>query len=83
MVEEARTKARAEWLTVAALATAELVERVPLMTDKALACAAGIAADKMELLGDHALPHHPPRHKLTAEGWQRLLEEIGTAEGNR
>jgi hypothetical protein len=83
MVEEARAKARAEWLTLAALATAELVERVPFMQNRALASAAGIAADKMELLGNHALPHDAPRHKPTAEEWEQLLDEIGTAEGNR
>jgi transposase-like protein len=50
LLERAREVTAANWKTIASLATAQLLERLPELKDAQLGIVAGIASDKAELL---------------------------------
>jgi hypothetical protein len=80
LVEQFRQVTGANWRVVAALATGELIERIPDMKDQALAVTAGIATDKAELLAGMATSRVEHTHRPSADEWQEMLAAIPEAD---
>jgi hypothetical protein len=73
--EQTRVKVREEWLTLAAIGTAELIDRVGLMDTRTLSTAAGIATIKGELMADATQQVTPPTPQPATEAW---ADYVGT-----
>jgi hypothetical protein len=80
LVEQFREVTARNWKVVAALATGELVERIPDMSDNHLGIVAGIATDKAELLSGGATSRVEHTHKPSADEWADMLASLPEAD---
>jgi len=82
LLERAREFTRANWQTVAALGTAELIERIPGMKDQGLAILSAIATEKSELLAGNATQRVEHVAAPAADEWAAILAGMKKAQGN-
>jgi hypothetical protein len=80
LVDQFREVTARNWKVVAALATGELVERIPEMSDNHLGIVAGIATDKAELLSGGATSRVEHTHKPSADEWADMLASLPEAD---
>jgi AcrR family transcriptional regulator len=86
LLEAARDVTAKNWKTLAALGTAELVDRLPEMKDQALSVLAAIATEKSELLAGGATSRIEVVSAPSADEWGEVVEgvivESSPATGN-
>jgi len=69
MLEKARVTAANNWKTLAAVGTAELLDRVPDMKDHGLVIMSAVASEKMELLSGNATSRVEHVMAPAADAW--------------
>ena len=72
---EVRAQVRDEWATLAAIGTAELLERLKGMDTRTLITAAGVSADKAMLLAGTAQLQSTPETQPANEAWADYVEK--------
>ncbi len=73
MLEKARQTAANNWKTLAAIGTAELLDRVPDMKDHGLVIMSAVASEKMELLSGNATQRVEHVTAPAAEAWDTFV----------
>jgi AcrR family transcriptional regulator len=76
LLEAARDVTAKNWKTLAALGTAELVDRLPEMKDQALSVLAAIATEKSELLAGGATSRIEVVSAPSADEWGEVVEGV-------
>jgi hypothetical protein len=76
LLEAARDVTAKNWKTLAALGTAELVDRLPEMKDQALSVLAAIATEKSELLAGGATSRVEIVSAPSADEWGEVVEGV-------
>ncbi len=76
LLEAARDVTAKNWKTLAALGTAELVDRLPEMKDQALSVLAAIATEKSELLAGGATSRIEVVAAPSADEWGEVVEGV-------
>jgi len=76
LLEAARDVTAKNWKTLAALGTAELVDRLPEMKDQALSVLAAIATEKSELLAGGATQRIEVVSAPSADEWGEVVEGV-------
>jgi AcrR family transcriptional regulator len=76
LLEAARDVTSKNWKTLAALGTAELVDRLPEMKDQALSVLAAIATEKSELLAGGATSRIEVVSAPSADEWGEVVEGV-------
>jgi AcrR family transcriptional regulator len=76
LLEAARDVTAKNWKTLAALGTAELVDRLPEMKDQALSVLAAIATEKSELLAGGATARVEIVSAPSADEWGEVVEGV-------
>jgi len=75
--QKVRTQLRDEWLTLAAISTAELLERVGDMNTRTLGVAVQVSTDKALMLeGGQALEQEPPAQTPAVEDWAAYVQGL-------
>ena len=80
MLEKARQTAANNWRTLAAVGTAELLDRVPDMQDHGLVIMSAVATEKMELLSGGATQRVEHVMAPAADAWQDFVAGLRKAE---
>ena len=73
MLEKARVTAANNWKTLAAVGTAELLDRVPDMKDHGLVIMSAVASEKMELLSGNATSRVEHVMAPAADAWNDFV----------
>jgi AcrR family transcriptional regulator len=76
LLEAARDVTAKNWKTLAALGTAELVDRLPEMKDQALSVLAAIATEKSELLAGGATSRIEVVSAPSADEWMDVVDGV-------
>ena len=76
MLEKARQTAANNWKTLAAVGTAELLDRVPDMANHGLVIMSAVASEKMELLSGNATQRVEHVMAPAADQWQDFVASI-------
>jgi AcrR family transcriptional regulator len=76
LLEAARDVTAKNWKTLAALGTAELVDRLPEMKDQALSVLAAIATEKSELLAGGATSRIEVVSAPSADEWGEVVDGV-------
>jgi AcrR family transcriptional regulator len=76
LLEAARDVTAKNWKTLAALGTAELVDRLPEMKDQALSVLAAIATEKSELLAGGATSRVEIVSAPSADEWMDVVDGV-------
>jgi hypothetical protein len=76
LLEAARDITSKNWRTLAALGTAQLVDRLPEMKDQALSVLAAIATEKAELLAGGATSRIEVVSAPSADEWGEVVEGV-------
>jgi hypothetical protein len=79
MLEKARQTAANNWKTLAAVGTAELLDRVPDMANHGLVIMSAVASEKMELLSGNATQRVEHVMAPAAEAWQDFVSGLRSA----
>lgn len=80
MLEKARVTAANNWKTLAAVGTAELLDRVPDMKDHGLVIMSAVASEKMELLSGNATQRVEHVMAPAADAWQDFVAGLKQAQ---
>jgi AcrR family transcriptional regulator len=81
LLEAARDVTAKNWKTLAALGTAELVDRLPEMKDQALSVLAAIATEKSELLAGGATSRIEVVSAPSADEWLDVVDGVVVESG--
>jgi hypothetical protein len=79
MLEKARQTAANNWKTLAAVGTAELLDRVPDMANHGLVIMSAVASEKMELLSGNATQRVEHVMAPAADQWQDFVSGLKSA----
>jgi hypothetical protein len=79
MLEKARQTASNNWKTLAAVGTAELLDRVPDMANHGLVIMSAVASEKMELLSGNATQRVEHVMAPAADAWQDFVSGLRSA----
>lgn len=80
MLEKARQTAANNWKTLAAVGTAELLDRVPDMKDHGLVIMSAVASEKMELLSGNATSRVEHVMAPAADAWADFVAGLKQAD---
>lgn len=81
LLERARDITAANWRTIAAMATSQLMERLPEMKDAQLGIVAGISTDKALLLTGEPTQRVEVNIAPAADQWQAFVAGLKRQEG--
>ena len=81
MLAKAREVTAANWKTIAAVGTAEILERVPDMKDSGLVIMSAIATEKAELLSGGATQRVEHTMQPAADDWSDFVSGLRPANG--